>query len=193
MERLGSAQKTWDFYEVLPRDNHDVFASLTDQELKALLPAASVSEYVKDGKSVSKDDSPQHVVDGVYVRLLRDYHVLFTALNVQRALLVDRIDATDRDAKLVDEALALAKQQEEAVKKDVAEAKEEAAKAASHRDAVATYRKAVEKELEAVKASISKLIENNQAMAGQIAKQQLEAARRIDQRTRAMAQSGTGR
>jgi hypothetical protein len=37
------------------------------------------------------------------------------------------------------------------------------------------------------------LTELNQAMAGRIAKLQLEAAQRIDRRTREMAQSGAGR
>ena len=44
-----------------------------------------------------------------------------------------------------------------------------------------------------MQAAIARFIEKNQAMAGQIAKYQLEAAERIDQRTRAMAQSGAGR
>ena len=66
------------------------------------------------------------------------------------------------------------------------------AKFAGERNLVADLSKAIEQKLEEVQADISKLLEKNQAMAGRIAKQQLEAARRIDQRTRAMAQSGTG-
>jgi hypothetical protein len=46
--------------------------------------------------------------------------------------------------------------------------------------------------LAAVRADIARLIETNKAMAGRIAKMQLEAVRRIDERTRAMAQSGAG-
>ena len=44
-----------------------------------------------------------------------------------------------------------------------------------------------------MQAWIARLTETNQAMAGRIAKLQLEAAQRIDQRTREMALSGTGR
>ena len=44
-----------------------------------------------------------------------------------------------------------------------------------------------------MQAWIARLAETNRAMAGQIAKFQLEAAERIDQRTRVMAQSGAGR
>ncbi len=57
---------------------------------------------------------------------------------------------------------------------------------------MATYHEALDKELAAVNAEIARLIETNKAMAGRIAKLQLEAARRIDERTRAMAQSGAG-
>jgi hypothetical protein len=74
----------------------------------------------------------------------------------------------------------------------VAAAKEEATKEAAQRDAVAAYRNTVQQEFNAAKASIDELLKNNQTMAEQIAKLQLEAARRIDQRTRAMARSSAG-
>ena len=49
----------------------------------------------------------------------------------QRTLMADAIDAATRDAKLLKDALAQAKQQEETVKVDVAAAKEEVAKHAA--------------------------------------------------------------
>ena len=60
------------------------------------------------------------------------------------------------------------------------------------RDAVAAYLKTLQQDLDAAKADIDQLLKNNQNMAEQMAKLQGEAARRIDQRTRAMAQSGAG-
>jgi len=132
------------------------------------------------------------VADGKYVRLIRDYHVLLGAAGVRRTLLLDQIDAAARDVKLVEDALAQAKQQEEAVKQDVAAAKEEVKKYAAERNAVKTYRTTLEQELGATKAGIDDLLKNNQKMAQQIAKLQWEAVRRIDQRTRAMARSGAG-
>jgi hypothetical protein len=149
LERLATAQKPWNLYEVLPHND--------------------------------PDSGPVH-----------DYQVLLTALNAQRTLLIDQIEATTRDKKLVDDALAQAQQQEEGAKQDVDTAKEEAKRVGRQRDAVATYRKTLEHELEAVKADIARLMEQNKAMAGQIAKQQWEATRRIDERSRTMAQSRTG-
>lgn len=195
LKRLIEAKQPWDLYEVLPRDNHAVFASLNDDEKKAVLQelsAASLQEYLKDGQPATADDPAERVEDGKYARAIRDYEVLFGVARMKYTLLTDQVDAAARDDKLVREALELAKQQEEAVKKDVELAKQELTKFARERDAVATYRTKVQEELEAAKAAITRLIESNKAMAGQIAKVQLEAARRIDQRTRAMAQSGAG-
>ena len=179
LDRLATAQKPWSFYEILPRDSHDIFASLTDAEKEKLLPAATRQEYLDDGKNG-------------YVRPLRDYQVLFSIQNLRRTLLADKVDFTTRDLKLVQDALNQALQQEKAVERDVADAKEEVQTLSRQRDVVAGYLKTLEQEYESVKAAVTRLIEENRAMAGQIAQQQLEAARRIDERTRAMAQSGTG-
>jgi hypothetical protein len=179
VERLAKAQRPWDLYEILPRDNHEVFSSLSDAEKEDLLPPSSRQEYIDDGK-------------GDFVRLLRDYQVLFSIANLRRTLLADKVDATARDLKLVQDALEQAKQQEETAKKDVALAQEEFQTSTRQRDAVSGYLEAVAKEYEAVKAAVQKLIEENRAKAGQIANQQWEASRRIDERTRVMAQSGTG-
>jgi len=50
-------------------------------------------------------------------------------------------------------------------------------------------RKTLEDKVAAMKALVARMMENNKAMAGQIARLQWDAVRRIDQRTRAMAQS----
>ncbi len=192
IERLATAKGPWGLYETMPRDNHEIFAALGDEEKKAMLPAASLAEYLKEGKAAAGNEPPARLAAGKYVRLLRDYQVFFTADRVQRTLLADAIDAATRDEKLIEDALAEAKQQEEAVKVDLAATKEEVAKFRGQRDAVTTYHEALEKELAAVRAEIARLVETNKAMAGRITKMQLEAVRHIDERTRAMAQSAAG-
>jgi hypothetical protein len=130
--------------------------------------------------------------DGKTVRPLIDYQVLYDAFRRQRAALIDRVQTAATNLKLVEDALALAKQQEEAAGQEVAAAKQTLKAADAQRDAVLAYRKLVEKELDAVKATIAQLIESNKAMAGRLARRQWDAVRRIDQRTRAMAQSDAG-
>ena len=105
----------------------------------------------------------------------------------------DSIEAAANDKQLLDEALADARKQEEGCKKDIAKATKDLKKSAGQRDEVAAYRKQLEDKLAAIQALVARLIATNQAMAGQMAKFQLQAAERIDARTRAMAQSAAER
>jgi hypothetical protein len=196
VDKLSKAKRAWVLYEIMPYDNHAVFASLSDDEKKAMLPGAPaerVREYVKDGKPAEKDDPAENVVGGNYVRPLLDYNVLFNNERENRMLLLDSIEAVKQDKQLVQEALAEARTQADACTKDIASTTKEKERLQQERDVVNALRKKLEKSLDAMEAWIVRLTEINQAMAGQIAKYQLEAAQRIDQRTRAMAQSGAGR
>lgn len=193
LTKLEKAKGPWVLYEVTPRDNHEVFAAMDDAQKKALLPAGSAQEYLKDGKPAAKEDPAANVSGGNYVRPLRDYRVLFDAEREKDMLLTDSIASVKRDKQLVEEALTGARAQEEACKKEIAVLTEDLKTAGARSDIVLAHRQSLEKKLSAMQAYISKLIATNQAMAGQIAKFQLEAVRRIDQRTRAMAQSGAGR
>ncbi|MEN6458378.1 MAG: hypothetical protein ABFC63_05560 [Thermoguttaceae bacterium] len=189
MEGLVVSRGAWTLYESIPQDNHEIFAGLSDAEKKALLPADSVAQYLKDGKPASKEDPKENVVDGKYVRPLHDYGVLFRAAQEKHILLTDAIDAAGRDKSLVKESLALAQKQADACTRDIAAAKEELAKMVAQRDLVSSYLAKFKEALAKVQATAEQLLKDNQAKAGRIAKYQLEAAERIDRRTHAMAQS----
>lgn len=193
LDRLQAAKRPWKLYDELPRDNHEVFASWTDEQKKEVLPAGFAAEYLQDGKPAPEGTPADRLADGKYVRPLYDFGVLLSAERGHRILLGDSIEAVTRDKKLVEDALAEARRQEEACQKHIVATKADLKEAGRQRDIVAVYRKQLEEKLGAMQAWVSRLIESNQAMAGQMAKLQLEAAERIDQRTRAMAQSGTGR
>ena len=169
LDRLAKAKGPWVLYDVMPRDNRELFAGLSDEQKKAIGPAAA-------------DDRPQW-----------DFEVLFRAERDARILLNDSIAAAKWDKQLVDEALTKARAEEEVGKKDVAAAAEDLKGSARQQEVVTDYNKKLEEKLAAIQARVARLIATNQAMAGQIAKFQLEAARRIDQRTRAMAQSDAER
>ncbi len=193
LDKAAKAKHTLMLYELMPQDNRDIFASLTDEQKRSLLPASRVSEYLKDGKPAAEDDPRERVVDGKYVRQLLDYGVLFNAEYEKQTLLRDSIEAVTRDKKLAEEALALGREQEEACKRDISAATEDRVKFFLQRDVVAAHLKTLQEKAVAMQAAVGRFIEWNQAMAGQIAKSQLEAARRIDRRTRAMARSESGR
>jgi len=194
VDRLATAKSPWTLYEVMPRDGHAAFAGLTEEEMKAILPAESVGEYLKDGQPLAENDPRAKLVDGkpVYVRRLRDYKVLFNADRNDRVLTAKRLAELAVDTKLVEEAVAKTEKLNEAYRSDIATANKDLQEFARQRDLVVGLLKNIEGKFAEVQDAITRLIEKNQAMAGRIAAQQLEAARRIDDRTRAMAQAGTG-
>jgi hypothetical protein len=192
IDRLQKARRPWVLYELLPRDSHEAFSPLTD-DLKKMLPPESLKDYVKDGKPAEKDDPREYVVNGKYVRPLLDYSIVFTDEHEKRMLLADSIRGLQQDKQLVLEALEQARTLADVLTKEIAATKAEKEKMESQRDIVLAHRKKLEKGLSDMEAWIARLIETNQAMAGRMAKLQFEAAKRIDQRTREMAQTGTGR
>ena len=59
IDRLEKAKDSWILYDILPSDNHEIFAGMSDAQKKALLPMlspASLQEYLKDGQPAAKDD-----------------------------------------------------------------------------------------------------------------------------------------
>jgi hypothetical protein len=203
---------SWVMYEQMPVDNHELLARLSEAEKKALLPADSVEDYLRDGqpatweqmdewgvKGLLLDDQGNLLVDkqgarvpgakGVYSRQLRDYGTLLEDFDRQRTLLFDLREATERDKKLVQDALAQAQAQIQACAKDIAETKADVAKLRAERDAVAQLHDSLNRRAADLRKEVTRLIEANQGIAGQIAKIQLDATRKIDARTRAVVQS----
>jgi hypothetical protein len=193
MDNIEAAKGSWVLYEVMPRDDHELFAALGEAEKKAMLPAQSLSEYLKDGQPAAKDDPSDRVVDGKFVRPLRAYDVLLDDEQAKHVLLNDSIASVRHDKQLMEGAAAGAEKLRDACRKDIAAAEIDLKDVARQRDLVAAHRQRLEHKLAAVQALVAQLIKDNLAMAGRIAKYQFEAARRIDDRVRAMAQSGTER
>ncbi len=192
LKKLAEAKRPWNLYDSLPHDNHEILAQLSEQDKKAMLPADSVEKYIEDGKPAAQGEPAGNIVDGKYVRPLRDYGYLFDTYRLQITELVDRLEAVMRDKQMVEDALADAKLQVQFWQKQATVVKAVLAEMVRQRDAVEAHLDKLQKKLAEAKAAITELIKNNKAMAGQIAKIQLDATRRIDERTRAMAQSANG-
>jgi hypothetical protein len=174
-------------------DNHEIFAGLSDDELRKLVPEDLLAEYLKDGKPAEPGD-PEDCIDPKtkkYVRPLIDYGVAFQQNDVDRSELVDLLQNEMRDKKSVEDALADAKVQEKFHRKSEAEGEAEKAKVYRQRDAVAGQLTEVQKSVADMEGKIQSTVSSVQAMVGQIAKIQWEATRRINQRTGALTQSGT--
>jgi preprotein translocase subunit YajC len=191
-KKLAEAKKPWNLYDALPHDNHEILGQLGEQDKKAMLPADSAEEYIEDGKPVAQAASAGNIVGGKYVRSLRDYGYLFDVYRMKITELVDRQESAMRDKQMVEDTLADAKLQVQFWQKQGTVVKALVAEMVRQRDAVAAHLDKLQKKIAEAKAAITELIKNNKAMAGQIAKIQLDATRRIDERTRAMAQSANG-
>jgi len=67
-QRLQQSQATngvtWALYETMPADNHQSFAGLDAEQLKALLPERSVEEYIMDGQLATLEAIKQRGLQG---------------------------------------------------------------------------------------------------------------------------------
>jgi hypothetical protein len=118
-----------------------------------------------------------------------DYHVLFNDFYRQRAELQDLTKATTDDVQTVEASDAAARQFLDLVNKDIASTKDEVKAMQAEHVLVAKHREALEAKLAQLKDAVEKTDQSNRAAAGELARLQLEASRRIDERTRKVAQA----
>jgi len=212
LQRLSQASKPWVIYERMPIDNRDAFAELTEAEKKKILPAKTVADYVHDGEAatweqieqwgatgllidekgkVQLDDKGEKIAGakGNYFRTLRDYDALFKLHHTQRTELNDLIASMERDIRYLQTSIAEAKLQVESRKTELAGLKVEFAKIDRERNAVKAHFAKVKAQAAGIEASVKQLLADNLKLTYEIARMQIEAAQKIDARTRAMAQT----
>ncbi len=184
LQASQQAQTPWIMYDIMPADEHEVFAELSEEELKELLPASSVEAYVKHGKPSDPNDPKS-----VFQRKLWDYEVLFRMCHLRQAILTDAIAAATRDVASLKAALDDAEtKQKPFCQEEIDRLKAELAKVTRERDAVIAHRQAVEATLAQVTLARDQLLAANRASAAELAAVQERARQIIDRRTRSMAQ-----
>ena len=183
-------------YEIMPVDKHMVFADLKPDELsafKAALPADTREEYERDGTASASGDPAKRVHNGKYVRRLRDYTSIFAHFRKDRAKFYDICDAEDRNL----EVPAIGRERRQAADAVPAEDPRRVDGRPEGRprevDFVNQHLKALGETLAAIKYDVEKRFEANVALAKKIVQEQLEAARRIDERSREIVRGGGGR
>jgi hypothetical protein len=196
LKKLAEAKGTWTFYNVLPQDEHDIFAKLTDEQKQTLFPKdfskETLAEYLGDGKPASVN-APKDRIDanGNYIRPLRNYALIFDHCRQRKTILFDEAEATTRDMKLVEESVADAKRQVQFYQNLKNDMTARLAKSEKDRDNVAKLCDNLDVKIKTIGDAVEKLIQKNKAMAGQLAEKQLEATRLIEARTRVMAQTAS--
>jgi len=194
LEKLAGSLGPWLLYEKMPTDNRELFAALNEAELQALLPESSVQEYIKDGQEAAPDDPPERVEtdeDGqkTYVRRLRDYDALLKWHHMQRVLLADQQETVRRDHQFAADARTDAEKQLQFRESEAQTLRQKREAVARQRDVVASLARQLQVRAAAYQSAVVKVLSTNKAVAGQIAKIQLDASRRINARTREMAQA----
>ncbi|BBO36338.1 hypothetical protein [Lacipirellula parvula] len=186
-------KKTWSLYELMPADNHALFAGLDEAALKALLPASTVNEYIRQGTPAKPDDDEYHraafdaaapegnqigpddakadpskVVEWRYDRPLRDYSYLFPDMMRERSVMEADIAELKQQIADLDAAQASAKKLEALRTKE--------------RTEVSADLKNMERDLAFIKnlrAKINSQIANGRAQIENLLKQNADGARTL--------------
>lgn len=125
--RSAADARPWTLHESMPVDTHEMFASLSEEQLRAMLPEATVEEYIRHGGETRPDDPERRVMgidaDGelvgpedidraqkeFYSRKLRDYAYEFQEHAQRQMVLRSEGLAIQSNKQKLDEALAGAK------------------------------------------------------------------------------------
>jgi len=186
--RLASSRGPWSLYETMPIDQNEIFAGLSEEKLRELLPAESVEEYLRQGTPAGPDDDQWHVagfdednnpvgpddmgeaVKKLYQRRLRDYSVEFSELHRRRVELLANIEAVVADNEKLKAALASAENlgafREDEIRKltiDLAGVKKE-------REIIEKHLANVEQQLANARRLLGQAIAENRRLADELAR-----------------------
>lgn len=213
LAQLAKSKGPWVMYEKMPADNHWAMAELSEADKKALLPKDVVGEYLHDGEKATWETIdnewkvPGELVDefgkrlrdadgkkladakGLYERPLRDYDVIFTDAKLERTMMAHLFASLQANTARLAEAAAEVKAQITSRKAQVADMTEAKGKIETERAALLAHEKALKRRIGEFTTMVNTLLASNRAQAAEIAKAQLEAAKRIDARSPSMAQS----
>jgi len=190
-ERLAGSQGPWSLYETMPADRHKLYAGLEEEQLRQLLPADSLDEYLRHGTPATADDDEWHqvglnendervgpenldqAVKFLYDRPLRDYAYLFSELAQQRVVLQASRQAVAQDLVKLTEALQSAEelgtfreQQRTALASDLTGMQ-------GDRLAIETHRDLVQHQLTHAKQLIERLLARNSELADRLTQRQM--------------------
>jgi hypothetical protein len=194
LAKLTRAKKPWILCEYLPKDNREVYAKLTDDQKKAILPNETAKDYVRDGKPAEAND-PATAKDaqGNYVRPLRDYGLLLSIYQERLNDLFDQTESLKRDVQYTKTAGDEASAMNLTLQKRIAELKVRKSETEEERNFIDRYRQQLASDIETLEKEFKTIIKENWTMAGRLAELQMEAAQHIEQRVRAVVQqSGNG-
>lgn len=188
LDRLKVSAGPWALYEMMQRDRNDLFASMDEAELRAILPDSSVAEYLKHGNPAEATDPAERTdEEGNYVRQLRDYSVLMRELDRQMILLRDRIASSESSLAALKFANADSEKQETFRNTEITELTEFLKEKRHELKAVEDYKQKLEMALQKANQAVAENLAVSQALQEELSRLQLAAAEAIEDQTQADA------
>ncbi len=191
--RLAASRGPWIIYETMPLDRHEIFAGKTEQELKQLLPAKSVNEYLRQDKPATADDDPLRVIGldengnrlppgdlakatkKLYQRRLRDYASEFDVLARRRAVMLADIVAVKQDIARLTTAQDIAKNMQAYREDEKQKLTSDLAGITKEKDAIDHHLAQLRQQLARARELTAELQRRNNQMADELAARQLRS------------------
>jgi chromosome segregation ATPase len=171
----------------MPADNYEMFAGLSDDEIKKRVPPQSVEEYLRHGKDVTTDDAdvrklgldeagkplgPEDTATPakeVYQRRLRDYSREFEEFSRRRVAMEVAKAETTADIARLTVALTTAKEMQAARESEIKRLNSDLANIKKERQAIDDHLALVQKQLARGQSLLADLLKRNAEMARQLA------------------------
>ncbi|TWT46702.1 hypothetical protein [Botrimarina hoheduenensis] len=186
-DRLINSQGPWIVYESMPADSPNLFAGLSEKQLRKLLPESTVQEYLRDGTPAEADDDPERRepldADGQpippgsetepvsfrYRRLVRDYAFLLADSEQLYAELTALQSSARVEVERLREALAGAEKLSEFRKAQIEATRSDLVAVERDRDAIETHLNRLNEQLAQAETLLETTLQENAALAAQIA------------------------
>ena len=196
--RLAASRGPWVIYETMPADRHEVFAQMSEEELKQKVPPQSVEEYLRHGKEASPDDPEERqvgfdengnrlppdqldkAVKKQYQRRLRDYASEFDELGRRRIVMEAGVEAVKKDIERLLAAIESAKKLQAFRQDEIERLNTDLAGITKERDAIERHLAQVEQQLARVRELLDATLKRNSELAAELAARQLRSGRSLD-------------
>ena len=185
-QRLAQSRGPWIMYDTMPADRHQIFAGMSEDELKQKLPPQSVEEYLRHGKPAGPDDEPLRqagfdetgkrlppdqlgqAARRLYQRRLRDYAEEFDELARRRTMLSVDIEAVQKDNERLKTALASAEELKSYREEDLRKLNIDLEGVKKERDAIEQHLAKLQQNLARGRQLLAETLQHNSEMAGQL-------------------------
>jgi hypothetical protein len=198
-QRLGAGRGPWVMHETMPPDQHQIFAGLSEEQLRERLPADAVEEYLRDGKATNPDDDPLRIArydeadkllppeaEGQparteFLRRLRNYAVELRQLTERRAILLTQLAGVQLEIQRVADALASAERLAAFRQDEANKLTSDLAGLTRERQAVDRLLAMVQQQLDTIRVMLDDTLRENSRLVRELAARQTAAARQLDQ------------